>query len=221
MATGLLFNGCMRHCLLSLCLLVVGCGGGADATSTPGASPSPSPTESDPSGIVEYEDGCAPVSLASTLTSTTLSFSERYPASWNDSTTQTDMPTLASWAMTQAPPADGAGLVRANRFYSGNDQADPIADIKGSAGDGMSAWNEFTLGGHRAASWWSRQAAPQPGCPSPCGEGPPPPDDITIGIGIAMGGREILVVSGRASVTSKAQLFCEIQAIVASVTPTK
>ena len=61
--------------------------------------------------------------------------------------------------------------------------------------------------------------APAPGCQG-C-DGDPGPDYIRINLAIALGGREILQVNGSARITAVAQVFCDIQAIEASVTTTK
>jgi hypothetical protein len=174
-----------RSWVLFLGVSLCGCSsanpaGGSAATSPASGLDGGGGSSSGP-GLVTYQSACAGTAAASdTLTSTTLAFTLAYPPTWQDATTQSDLPTLRS--------NDEQGGVQGQRYSLGNPGQDPLAVIRSGAGSGV-------------------QSLPQP-------------DIITIGLGLSMGSGEILTVLGTAPVTADLQVFCDIQAILETVTPT-
>jgi hypothetical protein len=184
----------------ALVLGVVACGGNGDADD--GAAVPPGV------GGVSFQANCVKSTLGATLTSSELAFSVRYPTPWKDATSQKDAPRLTRTTEDNA-------FLAGSRFYLGDETQQPLVVLRGFAGDGIGAWQEMTIAGRPAASWWDRKAAPAPG------SGPSGPELVRIGVGTSMGGREILVVTGTAPVTASAQVFCDIQEILASFVPSK
>jgi hypothetical protein len=195
---------------VSLCDCASASPGGGSAGNSPapgldGGGSAPGPD------LITYQSGCAGVPAASdTLTSATLAFTLAYPPTWHDATTQSDLPTLLS--------NDQQGRVQADRYYLGNPSQDPLAVIRSGAGT-VQASRDVTIEGHPGVAYWSRDPAPVPGCAT-CNASPGP-DIITIGVGLSMGSGEILNVLGTAAVTADPQVFCAMQAILETFTPTR
>jgi hypothetical protein len=212
--------------ILGFVAVLVGCSG-STASVFDGPAPDPSWTAPAPSpqavpggGLATYQKSCgATAALPGILASSSLSFSVHYPSTWNNATTQPDQPRLASYSSVGTPKVEERGDVTANRYYLGDPTQDPKAYLRQTASRANGEWRELTIGGHPAASWWERYSPPQPGCAG-CG-GDPGPDIVAIHVAVALGGREILELTGTARVTAFAQVFCDIQAIEASLATTR
>jgi len=74
----------------------------------------------------------------------------------------------------------------------------------------------FTLGGEPAIAWWFREPPASRGC-SPC-TADTGPDVINIELDAAKGLSMIQII-GSARINAPDQIFCEIQAILASLSP--
>src|SRR5262245_36302899 len=102
-----------------LAVSVVACSG--SAASVVEGDPNARPIQTGPSvakqgdDLVKYQKGCptAPA-LPGILASSLLSFSVHYPSTWNNMTTQPDMPHLGNYSTVALPKLEELGDVHVN-----------------------------------------------------------------------------------------------------------
>jgi hypothetical protein len=220
-------------------------GNHSDGNAIDGSSSDDSETDENVGdGAVSVADGavgvdgiyrsCPPVALTQSYADPNVGFSLRYPASWSGGScgvTSNSCAVFTSYSYLPSPastPITGEARVNTSTGTTAVDMADLERRLNENASGVPSAVvRRFTLGGEPAIAWWFRATPAQPGCAAPVwqdaanGAGcqvDTGPDFIVIRLDAAKG-LSIIQLVGSARINAPDQIFCDIQAIAASLSP--
>ncbi len=161
---------------------------------------------------------CAAVALASTYVDP-IGFELGFPSAWSGQPSATNAYTLGrsySYVPTGAStPLEAIAQVMTTTGSTARDEADVTRMLE----DKVSGYpdadvHRFTIDGRPAISWWYEEAPPQPGCYGCAAD--PGPNFVRVNVATAKG-LAIIEARGGARVNAAEEVFCEIQAIEASL----
>jgi hypothetical protein len=223
--------------VLAMAAPLIACSGGSSSTASaeqPDAAPaaadgSPEPSASDSAlpaadgavGVGGIYKSCPPVTLTQSYTDPDDGFSVGYPASWSGASVASNSYALsASYSYVPTGASTSMAAVAQVTTLTGKTALD-MADVQRMLNDMVSGFpsavvRRFTLGGEPAIAWWYDTPPAQAGC-SAC-QPDPGPDFIVIGVGTAKG-LSVFQLGGSARVDAPDPIFCDIQAIEASLSP--
>jgi hypothetical protein len=197
-----------------------GSDGGAPGSDGAAAGPDGAATAN--TGVSGIYKTCAPVPLTQSLTNAEQHFSLGYPSTWQSgsggASNENDIWRTYAYVPTGSTTPTSTQLTVAAQW---GETATDANDVQRMLNDMVSGYpsasvRRFSIGGAPAIAWWFDTPPAQPGCS--CNADPDPgPDFIEVGVGAARG-LAILQVSARARVDAPDEVFCEIQAIEASLT---
>jgi hypothetical protein len=163
---------------------------------------------------------CAPVLLPQTLTNAAQHFTLGYPSTWQAGAGSASNQDIIWRSYSYVPTGSTAPTsAQVNVAAQWGETATSASDVQRMLDDMVSGFpsatvRRFTIGGAPAIAWSYEVPPAQPGCQGCMGD--PGPDLIVMGVGAARG-LSIYQVYASVRINAATDVFCDVQAIEASL----